>query len=136
MNSTELSELEQARQKLVEQVPFLMGYLDVVSIGDRLISEDLWTAHIYSGDALFLAQENEAIHYFIPEEGAPMWIDCLAIPRDAQNKNIAETFINYILEGKVSAVAVFLLILWISGVLGQYLMCPLKAVLGSQLDRF
>ena len=58
---------------------------------------------MYSGEALFAMDKNEDLDYIIPKEGASVWIDCLAIPRDAKHKYTAEVFINYILDPEVSA---------------------------------
>jgi spermidine/putrescine transport system substrate-binding protein len=41
--------------------------------------------------------------YVIPEEGANLWTDNLAIPKDAPNVELAHVFINYILDPQVSA---------------------------------
>ena len=43
------------------------------------------------------------INYVIPKEGAPVWFDLMAIPKDAPNPENAYRFINYILEPKVTA---------------------------------
>ena len=103
MNDSDISKLEQEGQKLLEQKPLLAGYLDPIEIRDRLVSNKLWAAQIYSGDGMFAADKNKAVEYFVPKEGAAMWVDCLSIPRDAKHKYTAEIFINYILEPKVSA---------------------------------
>ena len=39
----------------------------------------------------------------LPKEGAPIWFDLMAIPKDAQNVAEAHEFINYLLEPKVIA---------------------------------
>jgi putative spermidine/putrescine transport system substrate-binding protein len=43
------------------------------------------------------------VGYVIPKEGALAWLDCWAITRAARNKGLAERWINYMLEPKVSA---------------------------------
>jgi putative spermidine/putrescine transport system substrate-binding protein len=43
------------------------------------------------------------VGYVIPKEGALAWLDCWAMTRGAKNKNLAERWINYMLEPKVSA---------------------------------
>ena len=42
------------------------------------------------------------VGYVIPHEGALAWLDCWAITRGARNKNLAENWINYMLDKKVS----------------------------------
>jgi spermidine/putrescine transport system substrate-binding protein len=60
-------------------------------------------AMIYSGDAAIIAQENPNIGYFIPEEGAVMWIDNFAIPRDSIRQNNAHRFIDFMMEAETAA---------------------------------
>jgi putrescine transport system substrate-binding protein len=43
------------------------------------------------------------IVYYIPKEGAPMWFDMLAIPKDARNVDEAYEFIDYQLRPEVMA---------------------------------
>lgn len=43
------------------------------------------------------------VGYVIPKEGALAWLDCWAITRAVRNKGLAEHWINYMLEPKVSA---------------------------------
>lgn len=103
LNTKDPSQLNKARERLLKQKPLVAGYLDAITIRDRLIENKLWAAQIYSGDGMAAADKNEALEYIIPKEGASVWIDCLAIPRDAHHKYTAEVFINYILEPDVSA---------------------------------
>lgn len=103
LNTVDISKLEMAGEKLFEQNSLLAGYLDPVVITDRLISNELWAAQIYSGEGIFATENNDALEYFIPKEGTSIWVDCLAIPRDAQHKYTAEIFINYLLDPEVSA---------------------------------
>lgn len=41
--------------------------------------------------------------YALPEEGANIWVDNLAIPAEAPNKRLAEAFIDYVLHPQVGA---------------------------------
>ena len=101
--STDPVQLEEAKQLLLEQEPLLRGYEDTITIRDDLISEELWAAHQYGGEAAFAADENENVEYILPKEGAAYGVDTFAIPIDAKHKYTAEVFINYILDPKVSA---------------------------------
>jgi len=102
-NSTNLEELEEARELLLEQKPILRGYEDCVSTRDELIEENLWAVHQYSGEGAFAADENENVEYIIPEEGGFLWIDNVMIPKDSPHKYTAEVFINFILRPQISA---------------------------------
>ncbi|MFH1674604.1 MAG: spermidine/putrescine ABC transporter substrate-binding protein [Pseudomonadota bacterium] len=103
VNTNDPSKLDEARQKLFDQSPLLAGYLDCITLRAKLISNELWAAQIYSGEGMFAVDKNEALEYIIPKEGTSMWVDCMAIPRDAEHKYTAEVFINYVLNPEVSA---------------------------------
>lgn len=81
----------------------LRGFLDVITIQEMMINEELWAAQIYSGEGLVAVDTNENLEYIIPVEGSSIWIDNFVIPRDARNKDEAHTFINYILDPVVNA---------------------------------
>jgi len=74
-----------------------------------LANGDVCLAVGWSGD-IFQARDRAAeasngveVGYFIPKEGAPMWFDMLAIPKDAKHPNNAHAFINYLLRPDVMA---------------------------------
>ena len=78
---------------------------------NALANGDICVAVGWSGD-VFLAQfraseaENgQEIDYSIPNEGAQMWFDQMAIPVDAPNPDAAHKFINFILDAQNSAAA-------------------------------
>ena len=78
---------------------------------DALANGDICMAVGWSGD-VFLArdQAGEAengveINYTPPKEGALMWFDMMAIPKDAPNPGNAHTFINYMMDAQVMAKA-------------------------------
>ena len=60
-------------------------------------------AHNYSGDVLMVQEEVPAVRYLIPAEGALVWTDNLAVPKDAPHRRLAEVFINFILDAEVGA---------------------------------
>ena len=43
------------------------------------------------------------VEYRIPREGAPIWIDVMAIPKDAPHPDAAHRFIDFLLEPEVIA---------------------------------
>ena len=57
----------------------------------------------YGSQQVTLLQNAGAdIGYAIPEEGALAWLDCWSITRFAENRTLAEAWINYTLEASVS----------------------------------
>ncbi|MBX7200067.1 MAG: polyamine ABC transporter substrate-binding protein [Rhodospirillaceae bacterium] len=72
-----------------------------------LANGDICVAMGFSGD-VFQARDRAAeakkgveISYSIPKEGAVMWSDFMAIPKDAPHADAAYTFLNYILDPAV-----------------------------------
>ena len=103
MNTREAQHLKAIRAKLVEQAPLICDYADTLTIQEALLRGDCWVACIYSGDAAKAAREDDRIGYVVPDEGAPLWIDCFAIPRDAEHVEEAHEFVDYMLEPAVAA---------------------------------
>lgn len=103
LNTVMPSELDDAAKILMEQKSLVYGYLDIVEVQEALLDERVWVAHIYSGEAISLIEENEELEYYIPNEGATRWVDNMVISRGAKNKLAAHKFINYILDPRVSA---------------------------------
>lgn len=109
LNSRNTSQLQEAKQILLEQKSLLRGYDDCIDIQDDLILEELWLSHEYGGEVAFAADSNENITYVIPKEGAGIWVDNLIIPVGSPHKYTAEVFMNFLLRAKVSAdIAIYL----------------------------
>ena len=49
----------------------------------------------YSGDAVYLMSENEDLGYYVPASGSNVWLDAFVIPKNAENKDAAYDFINF-----------------------------------------
>ncbi|MCO6059530.1 extracellular solute-binding protein [Pseudomonas sp. MOB-449] len=65
---------------------------------DDLASGKLCVAMAWVGHALTAAERNPALRYRIPDEGALVFIDSLAIPANAARPDLAYRFIDYLLE--------------------------------------
>ncbi len=103
LNSSDAAQLDEVVELLRAQRPLLAGFLDPMTIQESMLAEDVWVAQAYNGDAAFMMDENEDLEFFIPVEGSDIWVDNLAIPRDARNKAAAEAFLNYVLRPDVQA---------------------------------
>jgi putrescine transport system substrate-binding protein len=102
VNTSSKSELQAAGQLLKETIADI-NYLHSTQYTDDLRENKLCLVVGYSGDILTEVDENEDLEYIIPKEGAAMWIDIMAIPKNAPNKNMAYTFIDYMMSAKISA---------------------------------
>lgn len=95
LNSTDLDELEEAKNLLIQQKPLVQAYV-VDQVRDKMIGNEAAIGVIYSGEALVCQEENPDLEYVIPKEGSNIWIDSMVIPKNAKNKENAEAFINFL----------------------------------------
>jgi spermidine/putrescine transport system substrate-binding protein len=96
------AQLETAFNDLKKLAPNLLAY-DTDNIKQKFIAEEVWIGTMWSGDAVFTQEENPNVEYAVPKEYGVIWADTLAIPKNAKNKGLAEKFINYLYEPRVSA---------------------------------
>jgi spermidine/putrescine transport system permease protein len=102
LNSVEESEVIEAAGLLAKQKPLVKAY-DSGGFDLLLMSGDVWIAQAYSGQIAKAMMENENIAYVVPKEGCTFFVDNLCIPRNAAHKELAEEFINFVLESRVAA---------------------------------
>lgn len=107
-NSFDAAVIEKAYGVLAAVRPFVTYFHSSQYISD-LANGDTCVAVGWSGD-VFQAMERAAeaergveLDYAIPEEGAPIWFDMLAIPADARNVDNAHRFIDFLLRPEVIA---------------------------------
>ena len=94
MNTLEEAQLEEAKQLLIAQRPFVQGYF-VDEVRNKMIGGEAALGVIYSGEAIYTQRENEDLVYVVPDEGSNVWIDGWVIPKNADNKENAEKWINF-----------------------------------------
>jgi spermidine/putrescine transport system substrate-binding protein/spermidine/putrescine transport system permease protein len=97
------------RENLARVRPVLARWLPLVKVYDSdspktaLLGGDVDLGIVWSGEAALLIQEQPGrFRYVLPEEGAHMFIDNLAIPKGAAHVDAAHRFIDYILRPDVS----------------------------------
>ena len=95
LNSTDLDELEEAKELLIEQKPLVQAYV-IDQVRDKMIGNEAAIGVIYSGEAIYTQLENPYLEYVIPKEGSNVWIDSWVIPKNAKHKENAEAFINFL----------------------------------------
>ncbi|HXR01540.1 MAG TPA: polyamine ABC transporter substrate-binding protein [Pseudomonas sp.] len=99
---------ERATAKLKAVRPYITYFHSSKWVSD-LANGDICVAFGYSGDVLQAKSRAEEakngvnIAYSIPKEGANVWFDMLAIPKDAEHPAQALAFINYLLDPQVIA---------------------------------
>ncbi len=101
LNSTDEAELEEAKNLLIEQKPLVQAYV-IDQVRDKMIGDEAAIGVIYSGEAIYTQRENENLEYVIPREGTNVWIDGWVIPKNAENKENAEAFINFLCRADIA----------------------------------
>ena len=103
VNTTDPVELQACADRLAEQKPVLQQYV-MDQIFATMQNEEAWIAAYYAGDYLVMAEENPNLKFFLPEhQGFNLFIDAMCIPSCAQEKEAAETFINFLCDPEISA---------------------------------
>ncbi|HWF97334.1 MAG TPA: polyamine ABC transporter substrate-binding protein [Xanthobacteraceae bacterium] len=107
-NSRNPAELQKATDLLIKIRPFVRKFHSSEYL-NALASGEICFAVGFSGDVK-QAQKRAAeakngveIAYAIPKEGAQLWFDNLAIPKDAKHVAEAHAFINYLQKPEVAA---------------------------------
>lgn len=109
-NSRDKKDLE-AVQNLIKAVHPYIRYFHSSQIISDLANGDICIAMGYSGDVLQARDKAEEakngvkVAYLVPKEGAVLWVDVMAIPKDAPNPAQGLAFIEYLLDPKVIAAA-------------------------------
>jgi spermidine/putrescine-binding protein len=97
-NTTDPAQLDEAKAKLAELVPNVKLF-DSDSPKTALIAGDVDLGMTWTGEAFIAQQENPAIQYIYPTEGAILWQDNYTIPADAPHPDAAYAWINYTMQG-------------------------------------
>lgn len=102
LNTTDEAQLDEAKQKLLEQKHsgVVQAYV-VDEVRDKMIAGEAAVGVIYSGEALTCMEENEDLAYVIPKEGSNLWMDNFAIVKGAKNKENAEKFLNFLCRPEI-----------------------------------
>ena len=99
-NTTDPSQLEEAKNKLAELVPNIKAF-DSDSPKTALIAGDADLGMVWTGEAFIANQENPAIQYVYPSEGAILWMDNWVMLKDAPHADAAYAWLNYTMQGDV-----------------------------------
>jgi spermidine/putrescine transport system substrate-binding protein len=104
-NSNDPAQIEAAYQALVDLKPSLATFT-TDAWRDQLFAGDLLLAMCYSSDAAAAASENPDIGFVVPQSGTSLWVDTMAIPRNAPNPEAAYAWLAMTLQPDLAAAAV------------------------------
>lgn len=102
MSTTDPDELAEIQEKMMELKKIVKVY-DSDSPKSSLISGDCNIGITWNAEIALAMEENDALEIIFPEEGGYFFLDNWAIPQGAVNVEEAYQFINYMMDGEVSA---------------------------------
>ncbi|MCI6501840.1 MAG: spermidine/putrescine ABC transporter substrate-binding protein [Clostridia bacterium] len=101
VNSTDKSDWDRAAAKLAEQKPLIQKYV-MDEVFNKMESGNASLAPYYAGDFFTMYASNEDLAFAYPKEGSNVFCDAMCIPTCSQNKELAELYINFLLEPEVA----------------------------------
>lgn len=100
INGQSMEQIEKAAAALKEQKEMVQAYV-TDEIFDKMIGGEAAIAPYYAGDFLTMQRDNPDLAFSLPREGANIFTDAFCIPVGAPNKELAEMYINFMLEPEV-----------------------------------
>ena len=100
VNTKDPDQLNEAKAKLKELVANVKLF-DSDSPKTALIAGDVDLGMTWTGEAFLAQQEKPSIQYVYPTEGAILWQDNWAMPKDAPHPDLAYAWLNYTMQGDI-----------------------------------
>ncbi|HYP62877.1 MAG TPA: extracellular solute-binding protein, partial [Acidocella sp.] len=81
------------------------GFVDETPARDQMKSGLIALSMAYNGDIASCYADGSCtkLKFFLPKEGAEIWVDTMAIPTHAPHPDLAHQFINFILDAQNGA---------------------------------
>lgn len=102
LNATEPALLREAQALLLRQKPLVRTY-NSSNFEDVLLSRDVWIAQGWNGQVARALEQDPGLAFVVPREGAPTYLDSLAIPSDAPHPELAHAFLDFTMEAEIAA---------------------------------
>lgn len=105
LNTTDEAALQEAADLIVQAKDYITAF-DTDQYDENLVNGEVAVSHGYSGNffaAFADSDDPDNWAYVIPEEGATVWIDNMAVPTVSEHPCTAHTFINYLLDAENGA---------------------------------
>ncbi|MBP3448733.1 MAG: spermidine/putrescine ABC transporter substrate-binding protein [Clostridia bacterium] len=101
VNSTDTRVWEAAAEKLKLQKPLIQSYV-MDEIFNKMKNGSAAIAPYYAGDYMTMYDSNDLLGFYYPEEGTNVFVDAMCVPACAKNKELAEQYINFMLEKEIA----------------------------------
>jgi spermidine/putrescine transport system substrate-binding protein len=97
-----IEDAEAAQQTLLDQAPCVRDYYGN-EYAQGLADGSLAITMAWSGDVFQLQFDNPDLQFVVPEEGAILWTDNMAIPKGAAHPNAALAMMDYVYQPEIAA---------------------------------
>jgi spermidine/putrescine transport system substrate-binding protein len=106
-DSTDERQLTAARAEAIQQKQLLRAYLNA-EVRDQLVAGDVLAAQLWStttAQAMHAQADSGAssLGFVYPEEGFPLYCDCVAILRESGRQELAHEFLEFLLRPQIAA---------------------------------
>lgn len=97
-----MEDIDIACELLKKQKPLVQNYV-MDQVYDAMECNQAAIAPYYAGDIFSMMGNNENLNFCLPEEGTNFFVDSMCIPKNSENPELAEMFINFMLDPEVGA---------------------------------
>ena len=97
INTTDVAEWDKSIELLKEQNPLVASYV-MDEVYNKMEHGDAALAPYYAGDFLTMYDVNPDLAFVYPKEGVNFFVDAMCVPKNAENPEAAELYINFMLE--------------------------------------
>ena len=105
LNSKNIDEIDKATNDLIKQKTLVAAYM-IDDLRDKMVGGNGSIAVMYSGEVEYIKEEGRKngyeYEYILPKEGVNFTIDCWVIPKNAQNKELAKKWIDFMLDANIA----------------------------------
>ena len=101
VNKVDEEEWRLALDELLKQKKIVQGYV-MDEIFNKMQSGSAAIAAYYAGDYLSMYEDNEDLAFFYPKEGTNSYIDAMCIPKNAEHKDLAHAYINFMCSHEIA----------------------------------
>ncbi len=101
INTKDVADWDKAIDALKVQNHLVSSYV-MDEVFNKMERGDAALAPYYAGDFLTMYDVNPDLAFVYPKEGVNFFVDAMCIPKNAQNKEAAELYINFMLEEEIA----------------------------------
>ncbi|MEE4216518.1 MAG: extracellular solute-binding protein [Xanthomonadales bacterium] len=104
-NTTDPVEIGQAYELLKGLMPNVLVF-NSDAPREPFLAGDVSLGMIWNGEVVMAQEEDDAIRYVYPDEGAVFWVDSYVIPAGAENVDEAHRFIDFMMRPEIAQACV------------------------------